>query len=606
MKAVIVINKFDGGLNTKVSSLQGELNESPDLQNVEFDDLGAVATRNGYYKVTSSPAAGALDLLHSYRKSSGAELMAIYSTAYQLSGTALVAVSGSTNVFNHGYRVHAENCQNYAFFSNGTDKYKYNGTDFTLWGVPTTTTAFITALSEVATTVCNVVTNGIDIAYRVALINSTNVESPATLVKTHTVTDGSAAVKINFNDAPASHGINYVAVYRNDYLLTAGTESVGYVLDRHETLTTARDTTIADCRPPAINIFLYHGGYMFGATEYSTDLYYTEINSPEEWPSDHYIRVGDGDGYTIRALAIFNNGLVIAKEDGYGNGKIFVLYMPDSDPDNWSLSELDLAFGSISPKAICRFSTFLMLLNKNGIFDITQAQMGVMNSTALSWEIEPDVQSFVSTYLTNAVAVMYKNKIWISLPYSSGTTNNRIYQYDFVRGKDQIGAGAWSRFTGLAMKDMCIHAGVLYGTDYSGYIYKLDYGTNDNTAAINSYFKTMHIHGLEEHRDNTKVWRYALVTLETSGNWNVTVEWNSDYSVDVIGSYSCDVDNGGSLWGIMVWGISRWGATLNQRIFKVPINVVSKSIQLKFSTNTADNYFKLYKVSLHYALRGVR
>ena len=80
--------------------------------------------------------------------------------------------------------------------------------------------------------------------------------------------------------------------------------------------------------------------------------------------------------------------------------------MPDSDPDNWSLSELDLAYGSISPRAICRFSNFLMLLNKNGIFDISQAQMGVMNSTALSWEIEPDVQSFVSTYLTGASAVM--------------------------------------------------------------------------------------------------------------------------------------------------------------------------------------------------------
>jgi hypothetical protein len=605
MKHSIVINRFDGGLNTKVSALQGELNESPDLLNVEFDDLGAVATRNGISKVNSSAASGAFDLLHSYRKSSGAELVAVYGDVNLLTGTAIVAVSGSTGMFSAGVRVHAENCQNYLFLGNGTAKYKFNGTDFTLWGVPTATTAFITALSDVATAVCNVVSAGIDIAYRIALINSTNVESPATLVKTHTVTDGSAAVKINFNDSPASHGVNYVAVYRNDYLLTAGTESVGYVLDRHETLTEARDTNIADRRPPAINIFLYHVGYMFGATEYSTNIYYSEINTPEAWPSDHYIRVGDGDGYTIRAIAIYNNGLVIAKEDGNGNGKVFVLYMPDSEPDNWSLSELDLAYGSISPKAICRFSNFLMLLNKNGIFDISQAQMGVMNSTALSWEIEPDVQSFVSTYLTGAVAVMFKNKVWVSVPYSSGTSNNRIYQYDFVRGRDQI-AGAWGRHSGIGMKDLCVHAGILYGAGYDGHIYKLDYGTDDDGSAIESYFKTMHIHGKEQHRDNTKVWRYALVTLDTSGNWNVDVSWNSDYGADVIGTYSCNVDNGATLWGTMIWGSSRWGGSSGQKVFKIPLNIVSKSIQLKIGTNAAGQYFKLYKISLHYSLRGVR
>ena len=52
----IKINRFDGGLNTKVSPELGELNESPDLLNVDFDDLGAVGTRNRSLR-TSSPFA---------------------------------------------------------------------------------------------------------------------------------------------------------------------------------------------------------------------------------------------------------------------------------------------------------------------------------------------------------------------------------------------------------------------------------------------------------------------------------------------------------------------------------------------------------------------
>ena len=290
-------------------------------------------------------------------------------------------------------------------------------------------------------------------------------------------------VNIAFDAIPVSHGINYVSVYRDDYLLDTVTAGVS-VSDVHATLTTARDTAIVSKTPPAINIFLYHGGYMFGATEATTNLYYSEINSPEAWDPSDYIRVGDGDGYTIRGLAIYNDGLVIAKEDGFGNGKVFVLYMPDSTPANWSLIELDLSYGSVSPQVMCRFSTFLMMLNKGGVYDLSQVQMGVMNSTALTYPVEPDVESWVLAYLKNTTAITYKNKVWVSVPYLSGTTNNRIYQYDFVRGKDAVGVGAWSRFTGMAIKDFCNLAGTIYGSDYSGYIHRLDYGHDDNGAAI--------------------------------------------------------------------------------------------------------------------------
>ena len=71
-------------------------------------------------------------MIHTYRSNSGSVLLAAYSTVYELSGTALVAITGSTDVFSAGVRIHSENAQNYAFMSNGTSKYKYDGTDFTV------------------------------------------------------------------------------------------------------------------------------------------------------------------------------------------------------------------------------------------------------------------------------------------------------------------------------------------------------------------------------------------------------------------------------------------------------------------------------------------
>ena len=150
------------------------------------------------------------------------------------------------------------------------------------------------------------------------------------------------------------------------------------------------------------------------------------------------------------------------------------------------------------------------------------------------------------------------------------------------------------------------HSGILYGADYNGHIHRLDYGKNLNGSAIDSYFKTMHIHGLDEHHDNTKVWRWALVTMDTSGDWDVTVSWNTDYNENDVGSYAVSVDNDATLWDVMIWDLNIWGSSLTRKVFKIPINAVSKSIQLKFRTNTADQYFKLYELSLHYSLRGVR
>lgn len=609
-KYSVTINRFDGGLNTKVTSLQGDANESPDLQNVVFDYLGAVETRNGY-RLLNSAQVGignteppfAVDLLHSYRSNTGSELLTARYSLFK--GTDFDIVTESTGVFSAGIRVHAVNNLDYAFLSNGTAKYKYNGTDFTIWGVPNATTAAVSSIVSGNSTLAGV-TGVTDYAYRFAYINSTNVESPASPVKTFTVSGTCSPVNLSFNSIATSAGVNYISIYRNDFLLNVVTASVGICSDTHQTLTVARDQAIIDSRPPNIDIFLYHDGYMFGAIANSTDLYYSGINNPESWDPEDYIRVGNDDGYTIRALAIYNNGLIIAKDDGYGNGNVYVLYMPDSNPENWSLELLDLSYGSISPKAICRFGTFLMMLNKNGIYDLSSVSMGIIDSAPISWKIEPDIKTFVATYLDKTVALTYKNKLWISVPYLSGSENNRVYQYDFVRGKDQTTAGAWSRFVGLSIKDMCIHQGALYSTDYDGYVYELDTGYNDNGVAIDSYYKTMHIYGIDKHKENMKVWRYIYVTVETSGAWYLDVSYLGDFASTYEGSSLVSLDGGGSSWGTAVWGISTWGSAKQQKVVKIPIHIVAKAIQLRFRTYGLNEHFKVYSVTLHYNLRGAR
>lgn len=605
MKYTYKINTLDAGLNTKSSTLQGKDNESPELYNVEFDDVGAVATRKGYVQINSAPIITNADLLHSYRAAgSDARLLYITDPVYRLSGTSsFVPVSGSTGVFSPGIRVHGINANNTAFFSNGVNAYKYNGTDFVRWGVaPAGANAITTITSGIATLPGSAFAG--EYYYRTAYINSANMESVASTAKTFVVSGTCAPVNVYFDSVPASAGVAYRATYRNDYLLEVSPVGTSFVTDVHDTLIQERDLTIVDSRPPNINVFVKHAGYMFGANDQTSDLYYTEINQFDSWPPTQLIRVGDGDGYLIKAMAIFNDGLLVCKEDGYGEGKIYVLYLTTSDPTTWTLEELDLSYGGIAPKAIARFGTFLMVLNRYGIFDLSTLNMGVVNSDAISYNIEPDILQFSHEFLKNAVSVAYKNKLWISAP-SASVNNNVLYQYDYIRGKSTVG-GAWSKFTGMAFKDICIHDGKLMSTDYSGKVYQLDTGNNDNGVAIPSFYSTMFIHGRPEHQDNIKVWRYIYITLATYGNWNLKVSWRGDYSTTDESYYNVNLDAGGSLWGSAIWGVGTFGSSIQQKVVKIPIHVVSKSIQIRFTGTNINEYWKVYNVNLHYSLRGAR
>lgn len=607
-KFAVLINSFDGGLNTKVSPLHGDPSESPDLQNVEFDDFGAVSTRKGYAKI-NTVGTGELDFLHSFRYTGGSKLIGSYGNVYELSGTTLVVVSGSTEVFTGGQKVAVVNTLNYLFMTDSQVAYKYSHDGyFTLWGVSTLTTAFMTSIASGNSTLAGD-SAGVDYAYRIAFITSMNVEGPACQPKTFAVSSTCSPVRVSFDSIPALYGINYLALYRNDYLLDVITAGTSYYDDTHEILTTSRDETIDDGRPPSMDILCYHKGRCFGSKNDTTSLYYTEVDTPEDWDADNYIRVGNDDGFTIRALAIYNDGLIIAKDDGYGNGNIYVLYMPDNDPDNWTLELLNLSYGGIAPGAICRFGNFLAVLNRNGLYDLSTVSMGIIDSKPISWKIEPDFDNFVNTYLNEAVAVNYKNKIWLSIPSGIGNENNIVYQYDFIRGIDDTTYGAWSKFVSdIVFKFFCVHQGTLYGMDYDGFIYNVvsdDY--NDDSSAIDCYYRTMHIHGEDEHRDNTKIWRYIYITYSCLGDWNITITWRGEYSVNDDGTYSLNLYSGvGAQFGTAIFGTSVFNTSQSQNTIKIPISLVSRTIQVAFSVNTADNYFKIHSIGLHYNLRGLR
>jgi hypothetical protein len=623
----VTIERFDGGLNTKATPLHGSSDQSPNLQNVIFDDSGAVETRRGYQKFNTAAIASApIDFLHSYNQNNGTRELLVSCNGDLYKATNVTAGSFDLLESSHttgGARVLGVTFQNKVFMTNGyTPPTKYDGTSVTRWGVPPLDSIGSPDLYLTAATGA-----GLSGVYRYVFcgVNAYGVISDISS-QTTWISATSEAIRINhYNSFPASSGVQNILICRN----TAGVQDDFYVVTQvangtDEVVDDNPDAYLVDYAPldnglpQNFTCMVLHQGRVFAASSTSSDpmfLYYSNIDDPEIFPSDSIIRVGEGDGYPITGLAVLTNAVIISKNDGRGNGSLYLLYTPDANPDNWSLTKLDTESSTQSAKVMINFSNYIAFLNKYGVFDLNQQAVGTVKSDALSYNIEPDIYALATDYLSKATAITWKNKVWISVPYTAAfeatqTTNNRVYQYDYVRGRQGTDReyGSWSRHTNHSISEFAIHDGALYGgSSTDGFVYQLDTGYNDAGTAIDSSYQTMAIVGKPEHQNYTKTWRFCYVTVECSGDWNMSLAYSNDFKDEIETTTTVSLDPEITLWDDAILGTDLWGAgLLRKRVQVVFRNSTSKAIQLKFSTNTADQYFKVYKVEVFYNLRGLR
>lgn len=613
----LLIDRFDGGYNSKVSPLIANLSESPDLQNVEFNDVGSVETRKGSAILNSAfSGSSPVDLLHSFFNDDGVKQLMYISSGdmYRMSGNTEIIIPSAQSIYTNNIPVQAVNFQNKMFISNGGAlPYKWNGSEFTQWGIPSPSSP-TAAIGSDGTLTGNYkyVVIGLNSEFVQGNYGSESVEVSAT------------TNNINLTDIPVfpvSAGVNTKQVCRNTalasglyYVVTEISNAQTTYLDDNDDSLLVTEVPLDQGVPPYFTCILNHQNRMFGASNTSSNksfLWFSKLNKPEVFSSDNFLEIGEGDGYPITALGLLSNHLIIAKNDGQGNGATYLLYMPDANPINWTVAKLDTESGGQSASVMVKYRNFLAYINRYGIFDLNEFAVGDIRSDPLSFNIEKDIFTLSNDFLYKADAITWKNKVWFSVPYGSlQQTNNKIYQYDFVKGRAGVERelGAWSVFTDLNVANFTIHDGDLYGgsSKDDGYIYKLDTGTNDDGAAIDSYFKTMAISGIEEHRNHTKVWRFAFITLEASGDWFLDIEYLNDF--DLVGSIEqVNLNPGGSEYGKAIISTDFWGPGTTKKKIKISFdNSVSKTFQLKFYTNTADEYFKLHEIEIFYNIRGLR
>jgi len=620
---------LDGGLNSKFPRANILDNESPDCLNVVFSN-GAVETRGGSTTLnTTAIGTFAVDGLYTRHDSDGSETMVVFAggSGWYLGGTStFTTIASAQSVFTAGVRMAAAEYRDFLFVCNGNvNPYKYDGTNFTRAGVAAPASA-LTAVSSNSGVLSGTY------SYKVTYVNSALVESDVNAASAGLTV---AAATVSLSDIPvaaASAGVNARNLYRT---VSSGTTYLRLATISNNTATVYVDN-IADASlgtpaptdngvPPKFNTTVYHADRLFcNDTAHPSWLWYSEIADPEIFPSTNFIYIGDATGDIIRALSVYNNSVLV-----FCDNSIWLLYMPDSDPNNWSVIRIKGQYGCRSPHAIAfynnkvlfpavqndKFVGFAAVSGDSVAPSATLLTAGTAGSDMVSARIDPEMANVIEAYLSNISAIVYKQKIWITVTYGSGsTTNNRIFVLDFSTSNlSKAQEETWVPFTGMTASQFAIYDGKLYygSATATGQVHRADVdGTySDSGTAINSYYWTKEFAGFGNHSGFQKDFRQVRMLIENAGDWYMNLSYRLDSDSDTAGnSIQIDLNPGSSLWGTLVWGRDLWGGGTDQKDEKVSLGSArGERIQFKFSNqNVAGQYFKVHNLEYKYNVRGER
>lgn len=617
--------QFDGGINNRYERSIILDNETPDALNVIYDE-GSVETRGGSTKInTTAVGSYVCDGLYTRHNNSGSQTMVGWwnGTLYALGTTTFVTVPSAQSVYTAGQRVYADEYENYIFFGNGSSRpYKYNG-EFTRHGVdaPTTTMSVATAATGTALTG--------QYYYAVTYVNSALVEGDISPLTTTITVSGQNVALNSIPVAPQSFGVSYRYLYRT----AAGGSQLKRLATISNNTTTTYDDAIADASlgtnaptdngtPPTYSAVLYHQGRLFVIDPVENTVNYSEIGNPYVFKADSFEIVGDNTVDIPVGLATYDNSVVVFCKRGP-----WLIYMPDTNPNNWSVLRVRANFGSNCPFSYFKYENKLMFgAVQNDKFVGFAAMEGqtvtpsasLLTSTALGSElqsdrIEPDIFQIQESYMKNITSMVFQNKAYISATYGDGnTTNNRIFVFDFSVGRlNKKQRSMWAEWTGINVAQFTVYNERLYAADSTatGFVRQLNTTTyNDDGTAINSYYWTKEFSGLPGDENMFKDFRYAQIFYEKSGDYFMGFTYKVDSDVGSGNTTQIDLNPGGSLWGSMVWGRDLWGggsAEGESRAFIAPLR--GKRVQFKFSNqNTVNQKFKIVGLNFVYNNKGFR
>lgn len=213
------------------------------------------------------------------------------------------------------------------------------------------------------------------------------------------------------------------------------------------------------------------------------------------------LQIAAATGRTIVAMKPLRNSQVIVfldtaiwqiapfQQDIYGLGTFGFPTLTQFRPE-----EIDPTIGCVARESVALVGSDMIFLDQVGNIRSLQrtaldASQGT-KSLPLSDSIQGFVDNFNKLHISKAAAIVYGNKYYISVPYSSSTSNSKTFVYDITRnswaGPYSFGASRW-------VISNVESQSYLYGaiaSDAGLKLYRFESGTSDNGTAIPFQYTT--------------------------------------------------------------------------------------------------------------------
>lgn len=619
-------------------------NESPDCQNVESTNEGSIQTRYGTRWVNSGqtlPSARWYGGAAFQPNSGGSLIVGWYGTDMLVASAAtnltFATVPSAQSVFTAGTHVAHGYYNGYMFMCmpNGTP-YKYDGSEFTRWGIETPSAAFSLATAATAGPLSGTY------QYVVAYVNSAGVVGDISSALTVSIGPSAVVSIASIPTAPQSYGVASRYLYRT---LDGGNQF--FFLDElaNNTATTYSDESpdadlgeAADLDvgyPPSARLLAVHKDRIWAVD--NTDkaiLSYSEVGNPYVWRAAGFEAIGEGAG-SINVLGVHNDGIVNVKD----TGECVLLFVGDNNPENFLPISVDVPFGTGSRFGVQYENSFMYL----GTFDsrpfnfVSLYANQVVNETittdtsqttsrSISQRIEPRIQGFFNQDLINDVTgISWRDRVFISVAENTATAtatiNNRVWQFDYFRRSTPTQIGGWFPFTSMFINYFVAYDNRLFGfvsgSNSPGRVVELDVESrySDDTfdsdsvwtvgRAIDSYFYTKRYGMGQDREQNHKDFRYAYIWADLLGDYEMNVRARIDFQAGPGLLTSIDLNPIGTVYDTFLYDTGVYDQAYGEKEFDVDNGTLSgRRIQYRFDNqNTVNQAFKVNRMTIEYLLR---
>lgn len=332
------------------------------------------------------------------------------------------------------------------------------------------------------------------------------------------------------------------------------------------------------------NNYLFLANVTVSSSTYPTRVYYSNINVNNTWTSTDWLSVSINDGQEITGLEVLSDRLVVFKTRSIYN----IYFTGDSDipfilPGG---GKSNSSVGCVAPGSIQSVMNGLVFLAQDGLY-----YYDGNSSEKISDRITTTLQSYNTTSFGNAVSCIYrlKNRYMLALPESA--TNNKVIVWDYYNN-------AFSLYTGMSPSAMAIFwsGGVNerpYFSDYSGYDYRMDTGTDDYPlkvqTAINAYYWT----NWKSFEDliNQKGLPGVTLFYQTSSSM-LTFGYSYDFETGIQYSQLFSISGGSATWDNVLWDNFNWAGS-GGRVMRRDLTGRGRVVRFYFTNSTKTETFQI-------------